>query len=61
LFDTGASGIVISTPLIDKKVKVKLDGSFLNVGSDGVERVPTSSQNKLTINGLTWNQVPLYQ
>jgi hypothetical protein len=59
LFDTGASGIVLSSPLINKKVKVKIDGSVLNVGTDGMERVPTSAQNKLTINGLTWNQVPL--
>ncbi len=59
LFDTGASAIVISTPLINKKVKVNLDGSVLNGGTDGMERVPTSSKNNLKINGLTWDNVPL--
>jgi hypothetical protein len=59
LFDTGASAIVISTPLINKKVKVNLDGSVLNGGYDGMERVPTSSKNNLKINGLTWDNVPL--
>lgn len=59
LFDTGASAIVLSTPLINKKVKVNLDGSILNGGTDGMERVPTSSKNNLKINGLTWENVPL--
>lgn len=59
LFDTGASAIVISTPAMDKKVKVKLDGSVLNGGTDGIERVPTSSKNTLNIGGLIWNDVPL--
>lgn len=59
LFDTGASGVVLSSPLINKKVNVKIDGSVLNVGTDGMERVPTSAQNTLKIQGLTWNQVPL--
>ncbi|NBB30073.1 retropepsin-like aspartic protease [Cellulophaga sp. BC115SP] len=59
LFDTGASGVVLSSPLINKKVKVKIDGSVLNVGTDGTERVPTSSKNTLHINGLTWENVPL--
>jgi hypothetical protein len=60
LFDTGASGSVISVPTIDKKVKVTLDGSVLNEGSDGVERVKTSSKNNIEINGLLWNDAQLY-
>ena len=59
LFDTGASAIVISSPVINKKVKVNLDGSVLNGGSDGMERVPTSSKNTLNINGLIWPNIPL--
>lgn len=59
LFDTGASEIVISSPVINKKVKVNLDGSVLNGGSDGMERVPTSSKNTLNINGLIWPNIPL--
>jgi hypothetical protein len=59
LFDTGASAIVISTPILDKKVRVNIDGSVLNGGSDGMENVKTSSKNTLNISGLTWNNIPL--
>lgn len=60
LFDTGASASVISTSAIEKKVKIDIDGTVLNAGSDGISRVSTSSLNTIDINSLVWNNVPLY-
>lgn len=59
LFDTGASAMVVSTSVLDKKVKATIDGSVLNGGTDGMERVKTSSKNTIDIQGFTWNKVPL--
>lgn len=59
LFDTGASAIAVSTAVLGKKVNATLDGTVLNGGTDGMENVKTSSKNTITINGLTWQNVPL--
>ena len=59
VFDTGASAVVITAALINQKVKLKLDGSTLNAGSDGRQSVKTSSGNKLEVGGLVWQNVSL--
>lgn len=40
---------------------VRFDGQTTLANSDGVAAAPTSSANRLTIAGLTWQQVPLVQ
>jgi hypothetical protein len=58
IFDTGAGICVMTTSLINKKVKMQLNGSQMNAGSDGAEAVPISQKNKLEIAHLVWNNVP---
>lgn len=59
LFDTGANAIVIVSRLIGNKVNLKLDGEVENEGSDGTNTVNTSSNNKLEIKNLNWDNVNL--
>ena len=59
LFDTGANAIVIASELIGKKVNVQLNGTTNNKGSDGIQTTSTSSGNKISIEGLNWDNVEL--
>lgn len=57
IYDTGASSSVITSSLINTKVKMALDGDAQNTGADGVSNLKTSSKNKLEIGNLIWNKV----
>lgn len=59
LFDTGAGACVITSSLVNKKVKMTIDGSTKNTGADGINVVETSSKNTIEINNLVWKDVPL--
>jgi predicted aspartyl protease len=59
MFDTGASSCVITSSLINKKVKINLDGNQENTGTDGKAIVGTSSKNTIEINDLKWENVSL--
>ncbi len=59
LFDTGAGGNVITSSLINTKVKLKIDGSSENSGSDGKSIVQTSSNNIMEIGNLVWKTLSL--
>ncbi len=59
LFDTGAGMNVITASLINTKVKLKIDGTQDNVGSDGKVNVQHSLRNTIAIGNLTWMNVPL--
>lgn len=59
LFDTGAGAVVVTSSLLETKVKATLNGSTTNVGTDGSGQVQTSSGNKLEIGGLTWQNASL--
>ncbi|WP_375559182.1 retropepsin-like aspartic protease [Bernardetia sp. OM2101] len=57
LFDTGADAVVITSSLIEEKVEMELDGKAENGGSDGFSVAETSSNNKLIIKNLVWDNV----
>ncbi|SEO66518.1 aspartyl protease family protein [Flavobacterium sinopsychrotolerans] len=59
LFDTGAGANVITSSLINTKVKLEIDGSSENSGSDGKSIVQTSSNNIMEIGNLVWQNVSL--
>lgn len=59
LFDTGAGSCVITSALVNKKVKITLDGSQENGGADGIAVVKTSSKNDIEISDLIWKDVSL--
>lgn len=59
LFDTGAGSCVITSSIIDKKVKLTINGSQKNSGVDGVAVVGKSYKNTFQINNLKWENVPL--
>lgn len=59
LFDTGAGACVITSSLINQKVKINIDGSQENGGADGKAIVGQSSKNTIEINNLVWNNVSL--
>ncbi len=59
LFDTGAGSCVITSSLINQKVKLTIDGSQENGGSDGIAVVGKSSKNTIEINNLMWKDVSL--
>lgn len=58
-FDTGAGMNVITTSLINTKVKLKIDGNIENKGSDGTSINNTSSNNQFEIGNLIWDKVKL--
>lgn len=59
IFDTGASSVVVKSSIVNNKVKVRFDGSNINIGTDGSARVESSSKNKIEIGKLIWKNVPL--
>lgn len=59
LFDLNAGANVINEYILNSKVSVKADGNQENTGSDGVMNIKTSSNNKMSINHLVWENVPL--
>ena len=60
IFDTNAGANVINEDIINNhKVSIKINGNQKNTGSDGVMNIQTSSDNKISIDHLVWENVPL--
>jgi Aspartyl protease len=59
LFDTGANACVITSSLVNTKVKLVIDGSQKNGGTDGVKMASASSKNTLETGNLIWDHVSL--
>jgi predicted aspartyl protease len=59
LFDTGAGSCVITSSLINEKVKLTIDRSQENRGTDGKTIVGKSSKNTIEIGNLMWENVSL--
>lgn len=60
LLDLNAGANVMNEYVLNKqKASVKIDGNIDNGGSDGVINVETSSNNKMSIGDLVWENVPL--
>ncbi len=59
MFDTGANNVSIKSSIIGTKVSIELDGKAENIGSDGTTTVFTSSNNRLEIGDLIWDEVKL--
>jgi hypothetical protein len=59
IYDTGAGICVITTSLIGNKVKINLDGTTQNNGTDGTSTVNVSSKNSIKIGNFLWENVPL--
>lgn len=60
LLDLNAGTNAINKRLVaNQRVPIKIDGKVKNGGSDGVMMVETSAENVITINNLTWKDVPL--
>jgi predicted aspartyl protease len=47
MFDTGANSMVINRDILDKKLKMALDGESDNLGANGAGKVPVSAKNTL--------------
>lgn len=47
LFDTGAGIMVINQSILDKKLKLVLDGETNNIGANGSNKAPVSTRNTL--------------
>lgn len=59
LFDTGAGSCVIASSAINAKVKLVINGSQKNGGSDGIAVVDKSSKNTIEICNLKWENISL--
>lgn len=57
LLDTGANGNSLTKSANKEKVGLKLDGTVTNLGSDGTSINKTSSNNKLSLEYLNWDNV----
>ncbi len=61
IFDTGADASALFPSAMNKKVDLHFDGTTSNIGTGGVTQRQTSSDNRLEVSGLRWdNELILY-
>ncbi|RZM09162.1 MAG: hypothetical protein EOO88_49195, partial [Pedobacter sp.] len=59
IFDTGAGTNVLTSSLLNGKVKLKIDKNVKNQGADGVSTVDQSLNNSIALQGITLENAPL--
>ena len=59
MFDTGANSFVITSSLIGKKVDIEIDDKAMNSGSDGSAMMEISTDDRINIGELKWENYPI--
>lgn len=59
MFDTGANSFVITSSLIGKKVNIEIDDKAMNSGSDGSAMMEISTDDRIQIGDLNWENSPI--